>query len=1179
LWAKKDLNMSIRRFFASLLVLLVCLLAVSQPGTAQTNNGRILGTVQDPSGAVVPGAHLTAVNVKTQQKTEATSGSQGEFVLTALPPGTYKLTVEAAGFRKAEIQSIEVNVGAEVAQLIKLEVGTTSETVVVEASTVTVQTTESQVSRSVNLRDIDTLPQLARTPITLAVFQTGVQINPSDASYSRVNGGRMGSNNSRLDGIDVNDSVVPRLGLSMTANNTDSIGEFRIVLGAGKAEYGRSAGGQVELITRSGTNSFHGNGFWYLRRTDLNANDFFSNQSGTLRPLFSQNITGGSFGGRIRKDKTFFFGNFQRRRTQQETVRNRTVYTPTAKQGLFRWTTAGVTQSFNFAANGPTADPRGKGVDPAVAKINAQMPDPNNTDLGDGLNTAGFRFNTPSNSLEDQTTIKVDHNVTNNNRAFVRYSFQRNSSIDTLNSAERTYPGQIDGTQGGHRWGFSIGDDWTLRPNLINEFRVGYQKSTVAFERPNRPQGPDYITNLVYDVQYSGFPQGRWSPVTDITENLTWLKGKHVLKMGTNIRHTLQYGYDQAGVYPNLTPAVANGNIVAAAIGPQGLTATQRTTFERLYNDILGRIDRVTMTFYSDLQKFQPAGAPRVRNYNLNEGGIFFQDDWKITRKLTLNVGLRYELFLVPKESGTLQGVIDKANIVNGWTPATDLTLVRGSNWFTTDKNNFAPRIGFAYDLTGNGRTALRGSYGIYYDRFMGAVTSTVDGSTPGFSQAVPVYPNSNNNDMRFSENYPLPQTPAAPVLTLPTTRSTALRMMSPNLRTGYVQNFSLNVQHEVFRNTVVDVGFVGNRGVKLFYFRDVNQPHTPADFISSFKEMQAYAANSSAAVPAGNVFVRMFGTAASALSTIGATSFTQGLVGTVINTLDTNSTNYARMTSAGLPLTYFRPYPQFTTVGLGTNDGHSQYNSLQVGVRRNTGALRMSLNYTWSHSMDNVAGYSATSSAAEGNGYTQPIDNFNLGLMRATSDFDHRHAFNSSISYSLPFGKGKKFGRDMGRVMNAFLGGWDLGALTIWQSGGPYTVFSSRATGPQSGVNTWANYTGSKGIGAVDRRGDGVYFLPAGTIDKFGYPNAFEVGTYGRNLLTGPRFFDTDMSMVKRFRITDRHAATFRAEAYNLFNNPNFGGMSAGLTAPATFGKFSSTIGATGTNARVMQLSLRYDF
>src|SRR5215831_10987097 len=210
----------------------------------QSNNGRIEGTIQDSTSALVPGVQMTATNLKTQFKAEGLSGEQGQYVLTALPPGIYRLTAELKGFRKTDIEPIEVNVGTTVAQNIKLELGSVEETVTVEARALSVQTTDAQNTRSVNIRDIDTLPQLARTPITLAAFQPGVQTNTGDVSFSRVNGLRTGSNNSKLDGIDINDSVVPRLGLSLTSNNTDSIGEFRVVLGGGKAEYGRSAGAQ-----------------------------------------------------------------------------------------------------------------------------------------------------------------------------------------------------------------------------------------------------------------------------------------------------------------------------------------------------------------------------------------------------------------------------------------------------------------------------------------------------------------------------------------------------------------------------------------------------------------------------------------------------------------------------------------------------------------------------------------------------------------------------------------------------------------------------------------------------------------------------------------------------------------------------------------------------------------------
>ncbi len=1168
--------------------LLIAVLSASA-SFSQTNNARLEGTVQDQSAAVIPNATVTAVNTQTQARTSVRSNPEGAFVIPTLQPGLYTVTVDAAGFRKAVLNNVELNVAATVSQIVKLEIGQTTESVVVEANQTRVQTTDSQISRAVTLKDIDTLPQLGRNPITLAVFQPGVQIDVragQDASFSHVNGLRQGSNNSTLDGIDVNDSTAPRLGLSLTSNNTDSVEEFRVVTQGGKAEYGRSAGAQVELITRSGTNQYHGSAFDYLRNTALNANDFFNNQSGGAVPKYIRNIYGGSFGGPIRRDKTFIFGNFRGTRTRQEQVRNRTVPTPEAISGIFRYRANGASQSYNFAA----ADPRGIGVDKEVAKIFAQYPKPNNFDLGDGLNSAGFRFNNPVPSFEDQFTIKGDHHLTSNHAIFLRWSWQRSSSIDNLNNADATFPGQVQGTQGGHRWGFSAGSDWTITPTLVNEFRAGHQSSTTDFLRPNRLKGPTYITNLFTDINYSPFSQGRNSPVNDFTDNLTKVYRNHTFKGGANIRLTTQFGYNEANIYPNVTTAVANGNNVPANIGPAGLSSSDRQTFEQLYNDVLGRIDQVTQTFYSDLEKFQPAGTARVRNYILRESGYFFQDDWKIRRNLTLNLGLRYELFGVPHESNGFQGTLVKANLVNGVNQVTDLTVRRSTAPYQQDWNNFAPRFGFAWDIRGDGKTAVRGNYGIFYDRQIGSVVNGVDGGTPGFSQPVPVFPNQTGTDRRLADGVPLPVQPGAPILQLPATRSSSIIIFNPNLRTGYVHSYSLTVQHEVFRNTVLEAGYVGNRGVKLFTDRDLNQPRIYGDFLQSFKEIQTFQ-NNGAAPPGGNVFVKLYGSAAAAVTALGATNFQRGLVGTVANAVDRNATNFNRFAAAGLPATYLRNYPQYNQVIVGTNDGRSYYDSLQVSLRRSAGALRFSANYTFSKSMDN--------NSNEGNGFASstPIDSFNFRLSRALADFDRPHSFNATTIYSLPYGKGKRFGSDVRRVVDTLLGGWDIGALTILQTGQPFSVFSTRATtavsGSTSPSNAYAVYSGTdRKIGVVEKRGSGVFFFTPEEVARFSFPGAGEIGNAGRNVFRNPSFFNIDASLVKRFRITERQALAFRAEGYNIFNHPNFGFPIANPTTAAaslgglnlnnaaTFGKFNSTIGTQlGSSNRTLQLVLRYDF
>ena len=251
---------------------LIALAFFASAAFAQTRASRLEGTVQDQSGAVVPGAKVTAINAKTQSRGDATTGPQGEFTIPTLQPGTYTISVEASGFRKTVINDLELNVGETQSQIVKMEVGQTSESVMVEANAASVQTTDSDISNAITMRNIDTLPQLNRSPITLAIFQAGVQIDVragQDASFSHVNGLRQGSNNSTLDGIDVNDSLVPRLGLSLTSNNSDSVEEFRVVTEGGKAEFGRSAGAQVQLITRSGTNEYHWSAYDYLRNTAL----------------------------------------------------------------------------------------------------------------------------------------------------------------------------------------------------------------------------------------------------------------------------------------------------------------------------------------------------------------------------------------------------------------------------------------------------------------------------------------------------------------------------------------------------------------------------------------------------------------------------------------------------------------------------------------------------------------------------------------------------------------------------------------------------------------------------------------------------------------------------------------------------------------------------------------------
>jgi hypothetical protein len=717
------------------------------------------------------------------------------------------------------------------------------------------------------------------------------------------------------------------------------------------------------------------------------------------------------------------------------------------------------------------------------------------------------------------------------------------------------------------------------------------------------------ISSSFTDPISSTFAQGRNSPVNDFTDNVTKVYKSHTFKFGLNFRATLQTGFNDNRIYPDVSLSTGAGNTVATPAAltalEAGLSSSDKSTanarFAGLYNDVLGRISSVSLGFLSqDLTTFQPFGTTRQRDYTVKESGYYFQDDWKVRRNLSLNIGLRWEYYGLPAEKNGAQGGFANAGQFDGVTTLLTSTVVQTGGWYKKDWNNFAPRFGFAWDIFGNGKTALRGNYGVFFDRTLGAVVNGVDGQTPGFAGSGTINPQQTappagvpNADVRLSDGIPIPPVPASPITTLPvSTRPTSLTLVNPNLRNGYVQSWSLNVQREVAPNTVVEVGYVGNRGTKLFVNQDFNQLKINNGFLAAFQELQAFNTNNANLPAASNLLIKMFTnvpvsvcsggsatvlqSATCAVSKVNATNLVNGNVGTAANNIDTGSN--AQYANAGLSQTFLRNYPQYAQVVVGGNGGRSYYDALQLSVRRSAGSIRTSVNYTYSHNIDNIT--------TEGNGFASTIDNYNLGRNRADGDFDHRHSLNASLSYTMPFGKGQRFGRNMPRWADSIIGGWEVGSLIVLQDGAKFTVSSQRTTThvttSQTGTqtNTWADYSGDRHAPVLQYQPNGtVTFFTAADIANYSFPVAGSIGNSGRNGFRGPHFTNVDSSLVKRVKITEQQSVTFRAEAYNLFNHPNFGGLNTNLNNLATFGRFSSTTGGQGTAARVMQLTLRYDF
>ena len=1117
--------------------------------------------MENASGAPIANAVVTAVESRTGYKVQVRTDKAGRYVFPALLPGMYSVIVEARGFRPMTHTNILLGASTALVEHFVVQIGATNEAMEEASPNERLKTMESDDLGIVYRRELDILPQVDRNPLTLSIYQPGMQIDPGNTETSRLNGTQQGSNNVTLDGMDVNDPVDPRLALSMNSLNSDSISQFTVLTSTTQAEFGRNAGAQLVVSTQSGGSRWSGTVYEFFTSKDLNANDFFNNSANLEEPQFTQHRYGGSLGGPIVKDRTFVFANYQRRRTTQEVARNRLVLTPTAKTGVFQWTPPGTTttNSYDIVQN----DPRGLGIDPQIAAVLSQLPDPNNTTIGDGLNTEGFQFNNPANSVEDQATVRMDHSLSANHRLFVRGSWERASAVDAANGADSTYPGQPAGTSKQNFWGLAAGYEWTVSPRTINQLRAGYQSAKISLDRPARQAGPMFLANSWTDPLNSSFGQWRNSPVLEITDNLSQIRGRHSLKAGFTFRYTTQKSENDAGVFPDVTFTRDNGNLPPSSIGPSGrsILATDREKFENLYNDLLGRMDAVAQTFYGDLNVYLPAGTGRARNFTFMDYAAFLQDDWKVHDNFTVNFGIRYELNGVPSEKDGIQGALDKAGSVSTTANISDFVVQKGSALYNQDYINFAPRGGFAWAPRNNTKMILRGGYGMFFDRLVGTTTNFVDTYTPATASDVSIFPNLGGTDRRLSDGIPVPSA-GTPVLQLPATRSTSLGIFRPDLRTPYVHHFSMILERKLFSETFVEAGYIGQRGKKLFSSLNYNQVKIQGSFLQAFNELQSFRTYGTP-VPTTNPLVLMFGSPNAAIAAIGGTNLDQGAAGLGADNVDRNY--FANYPAAGLSDFYLRNYTQYNQFDVGTNDGSSSYDALQVRVRRTKGSLKTAGTYTYAKSIDNVP--------SSGNNYTLPVDSFNLSGNRGPSDFDRHHLISGWAIYTLPIGKDKMFMSGIPGWANVILSNWQVGGITLWETGPRFSVISGRET-YASGVSSLADYTGNRQIGEVTRTSNGVYWFTPAQANTFTFPAAGGVGNSGRNVFTGPSYLNIDLSLVKDLPLKGERRISLRGEVYNVANRAHFGIPDNNLSSP-TFGKYTSTLGSP----RVIQVGLRFSF
>src|ERR1019366_948011 len=550
--------------FRVALFVCACLTAFSQGTTS-----RVVGTVQDSSGAVIPGAPIKLTNSVTNVTFTTTSTGAGGYGFEAVQPGTYQLEVEAKGFKNFVSRDNLVTIGQPATVNAKLEVGAAAEQVTVEASAEAVQTSTSgnlgNVVTKQEVADLAIVGSRGRNPTDLVVMEPGVVSGAPTGGGIYVHGARDRAWNYTLDGIDANDSSQGGSGTTSFRVNPDMLDEFKVITGNNTAEYGRNSGGQVAMITRSGSNEFHGNGFWFYRTPRLNANEFQNNLQGLGKAQLEQNIYGGGLGGPIWKNKTFFFVEFQGLRARSSAATTRTVFTEQARQGILRYVKGGRNQpalapgasvdasgnplpglsigTYNVAGN----DPQHIGLDPSVLAEVKNEPLPNNFTTGDGLNTAGYIFSAQASERQHDQTIKIDQIINAKNSVYGRIAWGSDDSLcDITNTGQPIFPGGpclVNTVRRPRNMAFNW--RWTPTARMTNQLVVGQNRYPALFGQPSNLDKVTWISTPVDNTQQYDFGNQRVVSTWQYVDNFAYFRGAHSFKMGFNLRQVREE--DQRG--------------------------------------------------------------------------------------------------------------------------------------------------------------------------------------------------------------------------------------------------------------------------------------------------------------------------------------------------------------------------------------------------------------------------------------------------------------------------------------------------------------------------------------------------------------------------------------------------------------------------------------------------------
>ena len=1129
---------------APFLFLFVCWTTL---GWAQKDTGSIVGTVKDPSGAVVPNANVTVTDVEHGQTFNTTTNTEGEFVASPLRVGRYTVTVEREGFKKAVSVPVGLDVQQRVAINIVLQVGQISESVVVSSTTPLLETETSELGQVVDSQRVANLPLNGRNFAQLALLAAGTAPSEPGArdeqSYGFSAGGaRSLQNNFLLDGIDNNSNLTDLLNETnyVIQPPVDALAEFKVQTNAYSAEFGRGNGAIVNAVIKSGTNDIHGSAWGFLRNNVLDARNYFD-PVGKGAPPYEQYQFGATFGGPVYipgvyngKNRTFFFVDYEGLRIHQADTQTLFLPSPAEQSGDFSGfldtttvtgtdcngnpTYAGeifntrLTQASGSSPTGLCGIPVGgytaagiptnmipssgtnSLIDPLAARILALLP-PANVTGNPGYN---YVANPVENTHRANFDVRVDHKFSDKDNSFYRFSYENQPRLipSPFQGNLLDGGGFFSGIEDNSYRSIALSESHIFRSSLVNEFRLGY----------NRINSHRYQLNYNVDVSGQvGFPG---VPFTDIngglpqltfgdgsvptlgsptylpsvevqntyvlSDNLTWVKGTHTLKFGTEIRRE---------EFTIFQPASPRGN---EDFGPtlSDNPANPGTGGLALASFLLGLSDGGQINNLHNVDYFRPLYS------------FYGQDDWKITPKLTLNLGLRYELFTTVKERHNEQGTFDLQDSSNPTiivpkgqtmqltpTLASEITVspTGSRGLIPVDKNNFAPRVGFAYQV-GEG-TVFRGGYGIFYG---GQENGPYSNPSPGFNPpffvtqsfnapcgAASANPNllASGNDCAVPGLSNAPGgTPGSagislgfPASSLVDPNTPLLFSVAPGLVTPYMQQWNVGLERGLGKDTVLEVTYAGSKGTKLFTFYNGNQADPSAD-------------------PAA-------------------------------------------------PYAPRRPVPLIDTgINLFKSDGGSKYNSLQSRLeKRFTHGFSLLVTYTYSHAQDNASNANLGSQNNDGFRWFKDPQ-----LEKGNASFDVRHRFTASYIYELPFGRGKSMLGGAHGAAQQIVGGWQVAGITSVSSGNWFTPIDSNGS--------FANSDGLQMPDVVANPNGrhcqpGTFFNTCAFVD----PPLGSFGDAGRNSVLGPGYQVWDFSIFKMFQVRERTHLEFRTEFFNIPNHTNF--------------------------------------